>query len=132
MEKGFKGISYPFRFDSRGGIALSTTSMNDFTHINEGIEQLIATTVTDRVMELAFGSELKTHIFNLNDETTRSIVSLIVKEALAKDDRIEVLEVNAYEDESSDGNVVVIDIVYEVIKYRKTTSTQITLDKEGL
>jgi len=70
IQRGFTGISFPFRFDGRGGVATSTTSITDFSHIKESIMQIILTQVGERRMEPDFGSEVRDHLFTMVDDET--------------------------------------------------------------
>ena len=48
---GFTGISYPFRLNGVGGVAISTTTEDDATHIAESIIQILGTGYLERPME---------------------------------------------------------------------------------
>lgn len=121
-QKGFTGISFPFRFDGRGGVATSTTSIIDFSHIKESIIQIILTQVGERRMELEFGSEVRKHLFSMeDDETDIAILKFRIQEAVEKyENRVEVnnIEVIREEDITGEGTWVV-ELDFRVIKYLK-------------
>lgn len=130
-QKGYTGISFPFRFDGRGGVATSTTSVIDFTHIKESIIQIILTQVGERRMELEFGSEVRTHLFNMvDDETDIAILKFQIKEAIQKfEKRVEVENIEVIHEESvaGEGNWIV-EIDFRVIKYLKNDTLRFKIN----
>ncbi|MBO8161163.1 MAG: GPW/gp25 family protein [Thermosipho sp. (in: Bacteria)] len=92
---GFKGISFPFRIDSSGRVATSTTSPNDFTHIKESIEQILKTRKYERIMENDFGNEIDISLFEVADDPTNlAILKHNITECIETwDNRVKVLDV---------------------------------------
>lgn len=130
MNNGFTGISFPFRLNAKGGIKMSTTSPTDFSHIEESIEQILRTQVGERVMELYFGSSLSTHIFNIADESSGSLIKHEIVETLKQfEPRIEVdlEDVTISEDKSEEKNSLYITIQYKVVKYNKENTSTIKI-----
>lgn len=114
MEKGFTGISFPFRIGVKGGVVTSTTSVNDVKHIIEAMEQILLTRPMERCMEYHFKSDIDYDIFELNDASCRTLIAYQVEEALRElEDRIEVLSVDV---ESKDSTILAI-INFKVLKY---------------
>ena len=114
MEKGFTGISFPFRIGVKGGVVTSTTSVNNVQHIIEAMEQILLTRPMERCMEYHFKSDIDYDIFELNDASCRTLIAYQVEEALRElEDRIEVLSVDV---ESKDSTILAI-INFKVLKY---------------
>lgn len=120
-KNGYTGISFPFRLNNRGGIAMSTTSVTAPDHINESIAQIVLTRLKERPMELSVGSDVSLSIFSPNDPTTHALLRYNIVDALTRlEPRISVTEediaVADYE------NVVYVQINYIVIEYGTTYS----------
>lgn len=89
-----KGISFPFRFNARGGVFTSSTS-GDAPKIRESIRQILTTEPGDRVMEPDFGCRLRDIIFEPLDSTVVSIIRRRIKQALDRfETRAEVEEMS--------------------------------------
>ena len=130
-QKGFTGISFPFRFDGRGGVATSTTSITDFSHIKESIMQIILTQVGERRMELEFGSEVRDHLFSMSDdETDIAILKFKIQEAIEKHEkRVEINNIEIIHDESIAGEGTwIVEIDFKVIKYLKNDTVRFKLN----
>lgn len=90
-QSGFTGISYPFRVNSRGGVAMSTTSEIDPTHIAESIQQIFSTEYLERPME---GDKVYTTVtallFEPNDISLQQVLkSRMVDDLERLEERIE-------------------------------------------
>ena len=83
MQSGFKGISFPFRINSTGGVTMSSTSISDVPHITEAIEQILLTKPRERRMEYHFKSDLDLDIFEPNDMSARCLIEHQIREALS-------------------------------------------------
>lgn len=131
IQKGFTGISFPFRVDGRGGIATSTTSTVDFTHIKESITQILLTQLEERNMELEFGSEVKKHTFQMtDDETDIAILKYHIQEAIEKfEKRVEVNNIAVFHEDIKDfGDTWIAEIDFTVIKYLKNDIVRLKLN----
>lgn len=75
MRSGFTGISYPFRITNRGGVAMSTTGVDNPQHIVESIIQIFSTNYLERPME---GGEVHNtifpHIFDPDDIALQQVL----------------------------------------------------------
>lgn len=123
-QRGFTGISFPFRFDGRGGVATSTTSINDFSHIEESIKQIVLTSIKERTMELEFGSNVRDHLFSMiDDETDIAILKFHIREAIEKfEKRVEIEDINILNDETEVGEGTwIVEIKFKVIRYLKNS-----------
>ncbi len=110
-----KGWKFPISFEN-GKIAYSAGEES----IQESIRVILGTAKGERVMRPDFGCEIHELAFSLNNSQTAALAAFHVREALAKwEQRIEVLEVNAYQDKNND-NRINIDIEYMI----KTTNTK--------
>jgi len=130
-QKGFTGISFPFRFDGIGRVATSTTSITDFSHIKESIIQIILTQVGERRMELEFGSEVRDHLFSMSDdETDIAILKFKIQEAIEKHEkRVEINNIEIIRDESIAGEGTwIVEIDFKVIKYLKNDTVRFKLN----
>ena len=123
---GYTGLSFPFRLNNKGGIAMSTTTVNSPDHINESIAQIILTRLKERPMELDVGSDVQRVVFSPNDPTTHALLRYSIVDALTRlEPRILVSEdgvmVGAYE------NIVYVIVNYTVKEYGTTYSQVFSL-----
>lgn len=94
VRKPIKGISFPFRFDTRGRVATSVADALDDTHIRESIRQIILTSLGERPMEPEFGCDLRRVVFQENNPSLDAIAIDILRRALERwEPRIEVSEI---------------------------------------
>lgn len=128
-EMGFTGISFPFRVGVKGGVVTSTTDIRDVPHITEAMSQILATRKYERCMEYHIYSDIDTNIFDLEDNSTYTMISYQVKEALRKlEDRISVTRV----DISAEENTIYATVYFTVGKYYDTTyNTKIKVGDRG-
>lgn len=132
MNEGYTGLSFPFRLNSKGGLKLSTTSPTDFSHIEESIHQILNTQLGERVMEIYFGSNISTHVFDPSDISSYNLIKFEIVQTLNQfEPRIEVEpeDINLQDslDELTGKNFLYITIQYRVIKYNKVSSTNVML-----
>lgn len=134
-QKGFSGISFPFRFSGSGGVVRTTTDVNDFTHIQESIRQIILTMKGERVFESKLGSEIPRSLFNISDdETDRELMKFYIHEALQiQEKRVEVIDIKVLtvESEYDQSNKLVVDIEIRVNKYLKNQVISIDIPTDG-
>ena len=129
MERGFKGISFPFRIGVKGGVVTSTTSVNDVQHIIEAMEQIVLTRPLERCMEYHFKSDIDYDIFEPNDPSTRTLISYQIKEALRElEDRVEVNEVEVY----SENSEIFAVIYFTVLAYNTVHVTTMKVGDESV
>lgn len=113
-ERGFTGISFPFRIGVKGGVVTSTTSVMDVQHIIEAMKQILSTRPMERCMEYHFKSEIDSDIFEPNDASCRTLIAYQVEEALRElEDRIKV---DSVEIESDDSSIYAV-IYFTVLTY---------------
>lgn len=113
-ERGFTGISFPFRIGVKGGVVTSTTSVSNAQHIIEAMKQILGTRPMERCMEYHFKSEIDSDIFEPNDASCRTLIAYQVKEALRElEDRIEVNSVNVV----SEGSTINAVINFTILAY---------------
>lgn len=126
---GFTGMEFPFRFSGSGGVAKSTTSMEDFSHIKESIIQIILTSIGEREFETQFGSEVRSQLFKgYEDETELSILQFNISQALETwEPRISINDIELEPLDDGDGSTFLqCTIFYEVTQYM--TSDSVTFD----
>ena len=129
--KGFTGLSYPFRITSQGGSAISTTSKDDSSHIDDSIAQILGTYDLERPMEPEISSNLDTALFEPNDETLQELLKNIIAEDLERlEERISVseedIEFNIEVDEEGVEYLYAI-ITYTILKYNTQHTTKFNL-----
>lgn len=81
--KALKGISFPFRVGSKGGIVMTKADLHDSTHIEESIQQIIATQVGERAMEI-IGSQVSYQVYEPNEEATHTLIKYEIVDAISK------------------------------------------------
>jgi phage baseplate assembly protein W len=129
-QTGFKGISFPFRFNGKGGVATSTTTADDFSHIKEGLQQIIGTAIGERVFEVNFGSDVKKFNFqNQDDPIEISRLKFYIEDAVKKwDNRVELISVTITPMSTEEGEgYTLVDIDFHVKKYMKDDSVTIKI-----
>lgn len=121
-ERGFTGISFPFRIGVKGGVVTSTTSVSDVQHIIEAMTQILSTRPMERCMEYHFKSDIDSDIFEPNDASCRTLIAYQVTEALRElEDRVRVESV----DVTSEGSSILAVIHFTVLKYNTVHATTI-------
>ena len=113
------GISFPFRISNSGGVAMSSVSTTNISHIMEKIKVLLTTFVGDRPMEQEWCSQVDTLVFEDNEESTHTLLEYHVENALRKlNDLISVTKVQAH---GEDGYMYV-DITFKLLEYDRVYS----------
>lgn len=113
-QRGFTGISFPFRIGIKGGVVMSSTSVQSVPHIIEAMKQILLTRPNERCMEYEFKSDIDTDIFEPNDLSTHTLLEYQIEEALKQlEDRIEV---NSVEITSNDSEIYAT-IDFKVLAY---------------
>ena len=121
-ERGFTGISFPFRIGVKGGVVTSTTGVMDVQHIVEAMTQILCTRPMERCMEYHFKSEVDYSIFEPNDPSVKTLLAYQIKKALQElEDRITVDSV----DVTSEGSIVIAVINFTVLAYNTSHTTRI-------
>lgn len=91
---GYTGIKFPFRFTGSGGVATSTTSMEDISHIEEEIIQALQVFQGEKILNPISGSKLNQVIFEPGDDTLGAYVVAYTREALeVLSDKIDVTDI---------------------------------------
>ena len=122
--KGYKGISFPFRINNQGGVAMSSTSYNNVKHIEESIQQILGTGFLERVMESDFYSNVHFSLFEPNDNSLQTVVKSQIVDALTNlEERIELTE-DDIELYGEDGELYVT-LNYLVTKYQTWNETTV-------
>lgn len=128
---GYRGISYPFRINSKGGVTMSTTSNVDSTHIRESIEQVFKTNFLERPME---GGDIYTSVsmllFEPNNMALQNVLrARIVDDLTRLDDRIEIqgegVVFTVRENDIS--NEVYIQLTYRIKKFNTYYTSEIRI-----
>ena len=121
-EKGFTGISFPFRIGVKGGVVTSSTGVSDAQHIIEAMQQILGTRPMDRCMEYHFKADIDSDIFEPNDASCRTLLAYQVEGALRElEDRIRVNSVKIV----SNGATIEAVINFTVLAYNSVHTTNI-------
>ncbi len=121
----YKGISFPFRIDGRGGVANSELTYTQLERIKESIYQILLTYPGERVMEPEFGCRLRDFIFeNAMDATVKTMIRFEVERAITRwEPRIQINNIAiSFIDDNDNGTKLVIDLFAIVIKYQLETN----------
>lgn len=119
MSQSYTGVAFPFHIGVKGGVAMSTTSVEDIPHLAESIQQIVQTRDLERTMEYHIKCNASTYLFDPNDESTRALIAHECREAIEEcDDRVEVQNISVYGVE----HTVYADVLIKVKKYDKTYS----------
>ena len=104
-----RGISYPLKVSSTGGIA----EASGVSKIDESIRIILGTQHGERQMRPTFGCNLKNLAFAPNNEATASLARYYVETGLRQwEPRIDVLEVVVQNDNRN--GMLVINVHYRV------------------
>lgn len=121
----YKGISFPFRIDGRGGVANSELTYTQLERIKESIYQILLTYPGERVMEPEFGCRLRDFIFeNVMDATVKTMIRFEIERAITRwEPRIQINNIAiSFIDDNDNGTKLVIDLFAIVIKYQLETN----------
>lgn len=126
---GFRGISYPFRITSRGGVAMSEANFEDSSHIAESIQQIFNTNFLERPMEGNWVyTQVTSSLFEPNDESLQQVLKTYIVEDLTRlEERIRISEddITFSVEEENGVEVLYALITYQVIKYNTTYTSKI-------
>lgn len=78
---GYKGVSFPFQLNKKGGILLSDTTVDAPIHLTQGLEQLFNTRRNERVMETDYFCPLEETLFE-EDESAETMIKSIMVDAV--------------------------------------------------
>lgn len=109
---------------------MSTTGVDDPTHIEESIHQILTTSELERPMEHEVYSSLEDFVFEPNDESLHAIMKSVIMEDLERlDDRIELTEddIEFEVDEDEGISFLFVVITYKIIKYETYYTSRIKL-----
>ena len=122
-----KGISFPFRVGNKGGVVMSKADLQESTHIDESLQQIIGTCVNERIME-NFGCKISTHIFDPSDSSTYTLIRYEIAQAIQQyDTRVKVGIDDINIEEGSSSNEIIVIVNYLVIANTSKNSLKLTL-----
>lgn len=129
MSNIYKGISFPFRFNSRGGVETSVLSPTDYSRIKESIRTIISTRVGERYMLPEYGNNVHEYLFDsLDDVSIQAELADGIRDALERnDERILVQGVNF---QSTTNGVVVIDVDVRIVRLQVNETITVTINRE--
>ena len=105
-----RGLSFPFRIDHTGGIAL-TTGADD---IEGSMRVILSTAPGERVMRPRFGCRIWEQLFEPINANTLGYMAQAVRDSISQwEPRVDLEEVTTSADPSGQGRVL-IDITYRV------------------
>ncbi len=103
-----RGWTFPVQLNARGGILLATGA----DEINASLRMIIGTAPGERVMRPAFGCRIWDLLYQSIDANTLGQIETATREAIEQwEPRIDLVEVNAIPDETTDG-LVNVEVTY--------------------
>ncbi len=113
-----QGISFPFRFSSRGGNKIGVDQTKDEQHVIESIKQILGTRIGERVFRRAFGSRIHDLVFDpLDDITAALAIRALVEDILRWEPRVEINQGDVEIGVNTNTGTLTISLV---IKFRVT------------
>lgn len=127
---GFTGISYPFRLNGVGGVAISTTSIDDPTHIAESLIQCLSTGYLERPMEGdKFYSNVDRYVFEVAEEAQlEALKNQIVEDIRRLEPRVSVKSSDVVVEKEVDSAgvcMIYAYITFRVLKYETSYTAKI-------
>jgi phage baseplate assembly protein W len=125
----YKGISFPFRFNSKGGVTSNELSPIDFSRIFESIRQIIFTRKRERVMLADKGTDAETALFEPSDDLTEMGILRheIMKAIDEQEDRVSVNDVYVSEITIGDEVKLLVEVDAHIIKFMQDEKFQIVI-----
>lgn len=106
-----RGLHFPLRVDSHGGLALTRGA----SEVEESIRIVLETAPGERVMRPDFGCRVWELLFDPRNAATEAAAIEYVEEALKLwEPRIDVVEVKLVDDPNYDDSVMLIEIRYRI------------------
>lgn len=129
MSNIYKGVSFPFRFNSRGGVETSVLSPTDYSRIRESIQSIISTRVGERYMLPEYGNSVHEYLFeNLDDVSLQAELADGIRDALERNDERILIEAIDFRD--TDDGTVYIDVTVRIIRLQVNQTITVTFDRE--
>lgn len=127
MSDIYKGVAFPFSFNSRGGVSTSILSPNDYSRIKESITHIITTRKGESPMRPDFGTNADNYIFeDFEDETTIGMLRYELEEAIERaEPRVSLQNLNAWKDEKTEQIFVEVEI--KIIKFQITETIKVEI-----
>ena len=131
-QQGFRGISFPFGFNSSGSVRTSETNESDLSHIEEEVRQRLLTKKGERANRPDFGSRVHEVIFQSESESTTGLVMLYTKQALEPmNDRIQVMGVSVDYDNGGFAEDGIISVYVDIFVIKYMTGLRVTVMYEN-
>lgn len=133
MTNYYKGISFPFRFGSNGGVTQTELTPTDFDRIRESLWQIIFTYKNERIFLNYFGSRIKEYLFEPADDiNTLALIKFEVEKSIEEnEERVELLDVRVYTVDAEEGKIY-IDIEAKIIQFSKVAVFQYVIDRDKI
>lgn len=125
----YKGISFPFRFGSGGGVRTSKLSIDDYDRIYQSIYQIIFTYTKERVNASHIGCGVKRYLFEpFTEINTLAMIKFEIEKAIAEqEERVEVLDVTVT---PKDEGKIIVNIYVLVVQFNVETTLTYELESE--
>lgn len=126
----FKGMSFPFRFNSKGGVTTSELTPEDHSRIYESIKQIIFTRKNERIMLNDFGTNAQDAVFEPTDDVTEmGILRYEIMQALEENEpRILVNDVTVT---AIDEISILVTVDAHIVKFMTDATFSITIGGEA-
>lgn len=127
MSDIYKGVAFPFSFNSRGGVSTSILSPNDYSRIKESITHIITTRKKESPMRPDFGTNADNYIFeDFDDETTLGMLRYELEEAIERaEPRVSLQNVEAWQDKET--GQIFVEVEIEIIKFQITEKVTVEI-----
>lgn len=126
MSDIYKGIAFPFNFNSRGGVSTSVLSPDDYTRIKESITHIITTRKQEVPMKPEFGTNADDWTFeDFDDETNIGMLRAELEEAIeSAEPRVALTNMKAWR---NGDETVTVEVEIQIIKFQITETVQVEL-----
>ena len=106
LDYGTLGISFPFRLDETGRVAVSGISVEDqeFPHIEESVQQILLTRIGERFFRRDFGADIDNIVFEPNASLSLAVLRTDIEDAITRwDPRVQILDVRMLDSDPGRG-----------------------------
>ncbi len=130
---GFTGAQFPFRFNGTGGIATSTVTTGDPSHIVESIRQIIGTRQGERVMRPEFGGNADSLVFAPQTDVGLRVANHTIGKQIRRwEKRVELKSIEVADTTSSPAGVAVeIAVEFEITATRQLAAVNTMIHQES-
>lgn len=127
MTVPYKGLSYPFRFNSGGSTAMTELSLEDYSLIKESLYQIWTTRKGERVMLPEYGIDYAFNFEAVDDITELALLKDAMLNAAAEwEPRVTVIDVE-FSVHPTEDNTLIANADVVINKYQASDTIAIPL-----